>query len=89
MEGDYTGENGAAATRRLLQGAEPPTAIVYDNDLMAVSGLGAAQQSGVEVPAELSIVAWDDSPLCEVVHPLADRAQPGQWRPTARTPRGS
>ena len=24
---------------------------------------------GVEVPAELSIVAWDDSPLCELVHP--------------------
>ena len=69
MEGDYTGENGAAATLRLLQGSQPPTAIVYDNDLMAVSGLGAAQRIGVEVPAELSIVAWDDSPLCELVHP--------------------
>ena len=69
LEGDYTGENGAAATRQLLLGAEPPTAIVYDNDLMAVSGLGAAQQAGVEVPAGLSIVAWDDSAFCEVVHP--------------------
>ena len=69
MESDYTGEQGAAATRQLLQGAEPPTAIFYDNDLMAVSGLGAAQRMGVDVPAELSIVAWDDSPLCEFVHP--------------------
>ena len=69
LEGDYPGENGAAATRQLLRGAEPPTAIVYDNDLMAVSGLGAAQQAGVEVPAELSIVALDDSAFCEVVHP--------------------
>jgi DNA-binding LacI/PurR family transcriptional regulator len=42
---------------------------VYDNDLMAVSGLSAAQRIGVEVPAELSIVAWDDSPLCEFVYP--------------------
>ena len=68
-------------------GRQPPTAIVYDNDLMAVSGLGAAQRIGVEVPAELSIVAWDDSPFCEFVHPSADRAQPGQWRPAAPTPR--
>jgi DNA-binding LacI/PurR family transcriptional regulator len=69
MEGDYTGENGAAATLRLLEGSHPPTAIVYDNDLMAVSGLGAAQRIGVGVPADLSIVAWDDSPLCEFVYP--------------------
>jgi DNA-binding LacI/PurR family transcriptional regulator len=69
MEGDYTGENGAKATVRLLEDRHPPTAIVYDNDLMAVSGLGAAQQKGVQVPAELSIVAWDDSAFCQVVHP--------------------
>jgi DNA-binding LacI/PurR family transcriptional regulator len=36
---------------------------------MAVAGLGAAQRLGVDVPADLSIVAWDDSVLCELVHP--------------------
>ena len=53
----------------LLKQAEPPTAILYDNDVMAVAGLGAAQRMGVRVPADLSIVAWDDSTLCELVHP--------------------
>ncbi|HEX9624305.1 MAG TPA: LacI family DNA-binding transcriptional regulator [Streptosporangiaceae bacterium] len=52
-----------------LPGAEPPTAIVYDNDLMALAGLAVAKQLGVDVPGELSIVAWDDSALCELVHP--------------------
>lgn len=66
---DYTAEHGAEATRNLLEQAEPPTAIVYDNDVMAVAGLGAAQRMGVRVPADLSIVAWDDSTLCELVHP--------------------
>ncbi len=66
---DYTAEGGADATTGLLAGAEPPTAIVYDNDLMAVSGLGAAQRVGIDVPGELSLVAWDDSVLCELVHP--------------------
>ena len=30
---------------------------------------GAAQRMGVRVPADLSIVVWDDSALCELVHP--------------------
>jgi DNA-binding LacI/PurR family transcriptional regulator len=36
---------------------------------MAVAGLGAAQRMGVRVPADLSILVWDDSTLCELVHP--------------------
>ena len=68
-EADFTSEHGAEATRGLLQSAQPPTAIVYDNDLMAVAGLGQARQMGLDVPADLSIVAWDDSVLCELVHP--------------------
>lgn len=68
-EADFTSEHGAEATRELFQSARPPTAIVYDNDLMAVAGLGQAQQMGVDVPADLSILAWDDSVLCELVHP--------------------
>nr|WP_155073042.1 LacI family DNA-binding transcriptional regulator [Streptomyces taklimakanensis] len=69
VEADYSGEQGAAVTRALLEGDERPTAIVYDNDVMAVSGLSAAQSMGVRVPGELSLIAWDDSPLCELVHP--------------------
>ncbi|GII81928.1 LacI family transcriptional regulator [Sphaerisporangium rufum] len=66
---DYTGEEGARATRRLLGSRERPTAIVYDNDIMTVAGLSAAHEMGLEVPAELSIVAWDDSPVSQVVRP--------------------
>ncbi|WP_326819868.1 LacI family transcriptional regulator [Streptosporangium sp. NBC_01639] len=66
---DYTGEEGARATRRLLSSPGRPTAIVYDNDIMAVAGLSVAQEMRFEVPADLSIVAWDDSPLSQVVRP--------------------
>ena len=68
-EADYSGASGAHATRDLLSRSEPPTAIIYDSDVMAVAGLGEAQRLGIEVPAGLSIVAWDDSALCELVHP--------------------
>ena len=48
---------------------DPPTAIVFDSDLLAVTGLGVAQQMGFSVPDELSIVGWDDSLISQVVHP--------------------
>lgn len=66
---DFTGEAGARATRALLTRPNQPTAIVYDNDIMAVAGLGVAAELGVSVPGEVSILAWDDSPVCEITHP--------------------
>ena len=66
---DYTPESGARATRRLLSAANPPTAIIFDSDLLAVTGLGVAQQMGFLVPDDVSIVGWDDSLISQVVHP--------------------
>ncbi|QNP69584.1 LacI family DNA-binding transcriptional regulator [Streptomyces roseirectus] len=66
---DYSGEAGARATRSMLTSAERPTAIVYDNDIMAVAGLSVAQEMGVRVPADVSLLAWDDSQLCRLTHP--------------------
>ena len=61
--------SGARATRRLLSAPDPPTAIVFDSDLLAVTGLGVAQHMGFSVPDDLSIVGWDDSLISQVVHP--------------------
>lgn len=69
ISSDYTGEDGARATRRLLSSPEPATAIIYDNDVMAVAGLAVAHEMGLSVPDDISLVAWDDSPLCQLVHP--------------------
>lgn len=69
VSSDYTGEAGARITRRLLSSSKRPTAILYDNDVMAIAGLGVAQELRLDVPGDLSIVAWDDSPLCQLTHP--------------------
>ncbi len=69
VEADYTAEHGAQATRALLGSAEPPTAILYDNDVMAAAGVGMVQRMGIDVPSAVSIVSWDDSALCELIHP--------------------
>lgn len=70
LEADYSMESGARATRELLSGAGTrPTAIVYDNDLMALAGLDVARELDLTVPEQLSLLAWDDSPPCRLAEP--------------------
>ncbi|RDI16742.1 LacI family DNA-binding transcriptional regulator [Lentzea flaviverrucosa] len=66
---DYTGLEGAQATRRLLSSPGRPTAILYDNSIMAVAGMSVADEMRLSVPEDLSIIAWDDSQLCQVIRP--------------------
>ena len=66
-EGDYSYESGRAATAELVPTA--PTAIVCDNDLMALAALETLRERGVRVPADVSVVAWDDSALCQLAVP--------------------
>ena len=69
IETDYTWEAGVQATRTLLSRRNRPTAIMYDNDVMAAAALNVAQEMNIAVPDELSIVAGDDSQLCVLVRP--------------------
>jgi DNA-binding LacI/PurR family transcriptional regulator len=66
---DFSGDDGSRATRSALLSARRPTAIIYDNDIMAVAGLGVATEMNIRVPQQLSILAWDDSQLCQMVRP--------------------
>ena len=66
VDTDYHCED---ATRDLLSSARPPTAIVYESDEMAVTAVPVVRDAGVVIPRDLSIIAWDDSPLCEIVEP--------------------
>ena len=67
--GDYSQTSGESATATLLGLERPPTAIIYDNDIMAVGGLRIALERGIDVPSELSLLAWDDSALCRLSKP--------------------
>ncbi|MEU8221530.1 LacI family DNA-binding transcriptional regulator [Kribbella sp. NPDC048915] len=66
---DYSAVHGADATREVLEVVPRPTAILYDNDLMAVAGLAVVQALDLHVPDDVTLVAWDDSPLCRITHP--------------------
>lgn len=69
LEGDYTEERGYRATAGMLARPDRPTAIVYDNDEMAIGGLRAARDAGLAVPGDLSVLAWDDSSVSRLADP--------------------
>jgi DNA-binding LacI/PurR family transcriptional regulator len=69
IHADFSGDAGRQATRRLATSPLAPTVILFDNDLMAVASLSALSELGVMVPEQLSLLAWDDSALCEITHP--------------------
>ena len=66
---DFSARGGAAATTVLLDLAEPPTAGVYANDLMAIAGTAVAVGRGLEVPRDLSVTGFDDTEVAAHLRP--------------------
>jgi LacI family transcriptional regulator len=77
--GDYTGASAREPARRLLTHQSRPTAIFAASDEMAVTVIDVAQELGLRVPEDVSVVGFDDSavakfakvPLTTVWQPLS------------------
>ena len=67
--GNYTFETGREAARKLLEHAEPPTAIFASNDVMAAGVVHAAREAGLSVPEDLSIIGFDDTAIAATIWP--------------------
>ena len=60
VAGDYTTETGIIGTRELLALANPPTAIFASNDQMAIGVYQVAEERGIQIPDDLSVVGFDN-----------------------------
>jgi len=68
-QGDFTFRTGLDGCDQLLDLADPPTAVFAANDDMAMGAVVAAQRRGWQVPGDLSVAGFDDSPLASLVWP--------------------
>ncbi|MFB9954305.1 LacI family DNA-binding transcriptional regulator [Cellulomonas denverensis] len=79
---EFQNETAPEAALRLLDLADPPTAIFATSDLKALGVYAAARERGIRIPEDLSVVGYDDlslarwagPPLTTVRQPLADMA---------------
>lgn len=68
-KGEYTFESGVSCAEWLLNLTERPTAIVASNDEMAIGAMVAARKKGLNIPSDLSIIGFDDSPFASKLWP--------------------
>ncbi len=68
---------GFDAMRRLLSRAAPPTGVFVSNINQAVGAMAGARAAGARVPADVSLVSYDDDPVGEYLEaPLTVVAMP-------------
>lgn len=65
----YTLTDGRSALGMLLEGPNPPTAVVCGNDILAMGALFEALTRGIDVPGTLSITGFDDLELSSHIIP--------------------
>ena len=73
--GLFTRMSGYEAAMRLFLRSEPLTAILAQNDDMAVGALMAARERGMSAPQDISIVGFDDSEVSRITWPRITTVQ--------------
>lgn len=69
QQGDFSFLSGRDCGERLLEGEDRPTAVFAGNDDMALGVMAVANRLHIDIPAEMTLVGFDDSPSAQVVWP--------------------
>ncbi|HEY6815645.1 MAG TPA: LacI family DNA-binding transcriptional regulator [Croceibacterium sp.] len=69
VAGDFSYASGVRAAHELFDGRDRSTAIFAANDAMAAGVINTAAQKGVAVPADVSVVGFDDSFFARLLTP--------------------
>lgn len=67
--GDFSYKSGIEAARALLSLDDRPTAILASNDLMAMASMTVASEFGLDVPDDLSVISFDNTPTAMLSQP--------------------
>lgn len=79
IDGTYSFESGVNGAKQLLELPKKPTAIFASNDEIAAGALFACRLEGVDIPTDISIVGFENSPFSRQTWPkLTTAEQPTQ-----------
>lgn len=68
-QGQFNFASGTEIAEQIFQSGDLPTAIVCANDNMAAGVLFSLHQHELHCPRDISVVGFDDAPICEVIWP--------------------
>lgn len=70
FELDYSEEGSFQEFKKILDNnISLPSAFVTDDDTIAVGAMKALQEKGIRIPEDVSIIGFNDRPLCEISSP--------------------
>jgi LacI family transcriptional regulator len=75
LQGEYSFESGVNGAKKLLSKTDKPTAIFASNDEIAAGALFAARLMGIDIPQQLAITGFEDSPFSRQTWPKLTTAQ--------------
>ena len=67
--GDYSRESGYQRGKELLRAVSRPTAVICANEMMAGGLYQAAEELGLRIPEDLSVVGGDNTMLAGIISP--------------------
>jgi len=67
--GSFSYRSGLVAAEQILNGTRRPTAIFASNDDMAAAAIAVAHRVRIDVPKQLTVVGFDDTPLATTMWP--------------------
>ncbi|MFL5724884.1 MAG: LacI family DNA-binding transcriptional regulator [Chloroflexota bacterium] len=77
VDGDFTLQGGADATRRVLAARPDLDALFVASDLMATGAIQVLRAAGRRIPDDIAVVGFDDSAISETLDPpLSSVRQP-------------
>lgn len=68
-QGLFTYRSGLEAAEKILSASPPPSALFASNDDMAAAAVAIAHARRLDVPGDLSICGFDDTPLATTIWP--------------------
>ncbi|HET7633318.1 MAG TPA: LacI family DNA-binding transcriptional regulator [Burkholderiales bacterium] len=69
LETPYTLNSGREGLRAVMRGADPPTAVMCGNDVLAIGAVAECHARGIEVPQQVSITGFDDMEIASFFTP--------------------
>ncbi|MFO4637148.1 substrate-binding domain-containing protein [Vibrio cholerae] len=80
VESDFECEGGYQAFEKLYQRGKLPSALFVSNDMMAMGVIQAANQRGLRIPDDLSLIGYDDVHIAKFMSPALTTIHQPKYR---------
>lgn len=80
VESDFECEGGYQAFKKMAERGPLPSSIFVSNDMMAMGAINAANELGIKIPEQLSIIGYDDIHIAKFMSPSLTTVHQPKYR---------